>query len=57
MKPVIIQNLIKKMRDRIGTLPEPTADTTEHEPVRRDRTGSILITIFVIAIVIMFILL
>jgi|DEB19_MinimDraft_3_1074340.scaffolds.fasta_scaffold355216_2 hypothetical protein len=56
MKPVIIQNLIKKMRDRISALPEPTADT-EHEPERRDRTGSILLTIFVITIVIMFMLL
>jgi hypothetical protein len=55
MKPVIIQNLIKKMQDRISTLPEPSTDA-EAEPKRRDRTTSILITVVVISMVLIFLL-
>lgn len=54
MKPVLIQTLFKKMKDRIRLPDPPSAEN--YEPERRDRTGSFLLTVFVIAIIIMFIL-
>ena len=49
MKPVLIQTLFKRMRDRVR-LPDPLDNSAE--PQRRDRTGSILIAIVVIAFII-----
>ena len=55
MRPVIVQNLIKKMRDRVNILPEPVSITQEG-PIRRDRTTSILVAAVVIAIVLVMVL-
>lgn len=54
MKPVLIQTLIKKMRDRIRLPDIPSAKS--QEPEHKDRTASFIVTVFIIAIIVMFIL-
>ena len=49
MKPVIIQTLFKKMRDRIR-FPEPPG-AKEQEPKRRDRTTQILLAVVIVAVI------
>ena len=53
MKPVIIQTLFRNMRNRIR-LPDPPSD--DATPKRKDKTGQIMIAVFVIAIVFCFLL-
>lgn len=48
MKPVIIQNLMKKMRKRINDLPMPTANEI---PTRRDRSGQFILIFIILAII------
>ena len=53
MKPVIIQTLFKKMKGRIR-LPDPPS--TDESPKHRDRTGNIILAVFVFAVIICFLL-
>ena len=55
MKPVLIQTLFKKMRDRIR-IPEPPSSDEYIEPKRRDRTSQILLTIVILAVILVILL-
>ena len=55
MKPVLIQTLFQKLRNRIR-IPDPPNSDEKIEPERRDRTNQILITILVIALVLVILL-
>lgn len=55
MKPVLIQTLFRKMKNRIR-LPDPPATSDAIETPRRDRTTSILIAIVIIAIILVAVL-
>ena len=54
MKPVIIQNLVRSMKNRIK-LPEPPS--TDETIQREDKAGQIILAVFVIAIIACFVLL
>lgn len=49
MKSVIIQTLIKKMKDRIQLPDTPSAET--YESKHRDRTTQILLAIVIISVI------
>jgi len=54
MKPVIIQTLINKMKERVRLPDPPSADDTLK---REDKAGQIILAVFVVAIIACFVLL
>lgn len=53
MKPVLIQTLVRSMRNRIRLPDAPSADDV---PKRKDRAGSIIISVFVLVVILCFLL-